>query len=298
MGENLMGIDEILQQYFIDPIAERSGYNVVNTLVYAVIAIAAAYLIYRWLRPKFTKRLVLHIIPFILFGSTVRVLTDSIDSGVAQQHVDDLFGLVGLAVNSGIYNYGTLTVTPGIYVVTGLITLASIFVSDRLKRPMLLPAIGLILWLPHLVLLTPMFKHWDYAAGIIAIVAVSIGLSIVLMQRLRIDGDLGRAAVAAHSLDGTASFMAIEVFNRLADECTILGRCYGGQHVVERTIGETLPYGTLFYLLLKLVFVLFAVKVIEQESKDEKEKNFIYTLIIIFGLAPGLRNLLRILVGA
>ena len=105
-------------------------------------------------------------------------------------------------------------------------------------------------------------------------------------------------AVGAHALDGSASFMAIEVFNRVATDCLELGRCYFGQHVIERAVGGALPYGTAIFLLAKLLFALFAVHVIEGQCKDKNERAFIYALVIIFGLAPGIRNALRLLIGA
>lgn len=291
-------IGSIINEYFINPVVEHSGYNIVNTLAYAAIAIAAAYLIYRWMKPKFTRQFVLYLIPFVLFGSTVRVLTDAIDTGVAQQHAADLFGLVGFAVNLGIYNYGPLTVTPGIYIATAVITLFSIFISERLHKPRLLPAIGLALWLPHLVLLMPMFQHWNFLAAIVVLVAASIVVIYPMLQRDRLLNRESLLAVGAHALDGSASFVAIEVFNRIAPECLELGRCYFGQHVIERAMGDALPYGTAVFLLAKLLFALFAVHVIERQCKDRHERAFIYALIIIFGLAPGIRNALRLLIGA
>lgn len=293
-----MDINSIINEYFINPVVERSGYNIVNTLVYAAIALMAAFLIYWWMKPKFTRQFILYLIPFVLFGSTVRVFTDAIDTGVAQQHASDLFGLVGFAVDLGIYNYGPLTVTPGIYMATAVITLFSIFISERLRKPRLLPAIGLALWLPHLLLLMPMFGHWNFLAATIVLVAASIVVIYPMLRRDRLLNRESLLAVGAHALDGGASFVAIEVFNRISPECLELGRCYFGQHVIERAIGNALPYGTALFLLLKLLFAVFAVHVIERQCKDRDERNFIYALVIIFGLAPGVRNVLRLLVGA
>jgi uncharacterized membrane protein len=293
-----MDISKIINDYFVNPIVEHSGYNIVNTLVYAVIALAAAFLIYKWLKPKFTKQFILYLIPFILFGSTVRVFTDSIDSGIAQQHTNDMFGLVGAAVDSGIYGYGPLTVTPGIYIATAAITLFAIIISEKLKKPKLLPVIGIALWIPHLMLLIPMVKYLNFFFGIIVLVAVSMAVVYPFLKKDKIWNIESALAVGAHTLDGSASFMAIEVFNRMAAECTELGRCYFGQHVIERAMGGALPYGTALFLLIKVVFAVFACYVVERYCKDKNERNFIYTLVIIFGLAPGVRNILRLLIGA
>ncbi|VVB73615.1 Uncharacterised protein [uncultured archaeon] len=290
-------ISDMINQYFMQPIAEHSGYNIVNTLVYAVIAMAAAYFLFKVFKRRFTREFILYTIPFVLLGSTMRVVTDSIDSGAMQQHRDALFGLVGKVVDSGAYNYGPLTVTPGIYIMTAAITIAAILVSAALKKPRLYPAIGLALWLPHLLLLSPLMVNWPYAAMIFVIVMVFYYLSNEIFSRYGIGSMQSRIAVFAHALDGAASFVAIEVFNRMSPECLEKGLCYFGQHVVERFFGEVIVYGTGLYLAIKVLFAIVASWVIEKESADGHEMNFIYLLIIVFGLAPGLRNVLRLIAG-
>jgi uncharacterized membrane protein len=290
-------ISDVFNQYFIQPIAEHSGYNIVNTLVYAIIAMAAAYLLFKIFKKKFTPEFILYTLPFVLLGSTVRVVTDSIDSGVMQQHREALFGIVGRAIDSGVYNYGPLTVTPGIYIVTAAITIAAILISAALKKPKLYPAIGLVLWVPHLLLLSPLMVNWPFAAMIFVIVMLFYGLSNEIFSRYKINSMQSKITVLAHALDGAASFVAIEVFNRMSPECLEKGLCYFGQHVVERFFGELIIYGTGIYLAVKVLFAIIASWVIEKESADEHEMNFIYLLIIVFGLAPGLRNILRLIAG-
>jgi len=43
-------ITEFITTYFIDPILLNQPYNVVSTLTYAIILIAALFCIYRWLQ--------------------------------------------------------------------------------------------------------------------------------------------------------------------------------------------------------------------------------------------------------
>ncbi len=289
---------DFITDYFIDPIVEKSGYNLVNTLVYAVIAIVAAFFIYKFLKKKFDKKFIVYLVPFILLGSTVRVVTDSIDTGVAQQHRTALFGLIGTVIDSGVYNYGYLTVTPGIYIITAIITMVALFISEKLKRPKVFPLIGILLWLPHLIILLPMVAHFDYAALIIGIVVLAYVAAVFILKKMGLDSLQSKVAVFAHAIDGSASFVAIEIFNRFSSECLVSGRCYVGQHVVERFFGDIIIFGTALYFAVKIGFIIFASRIVEKESEDENEMNFIYTLLIIFGLAPGIRNLLRIVIGA
>ena len=292
-----MEFEQFLNDYFIGPIVEHSGYNLINTLFYAIIAMVAAYMIFRQFKKQFTKEFILHTVPFVLLGSTVRVITDSIDSGVAQQHASALFGIVGSVVGSGIYDYGFFTVTPGIYVLVGFLTIFSLILSNTLKMPKLYPAIGLALWIPHFMILLAMMGEASFALLVLAISALLLGFSHLTLQRYKIKGMASRLAVGAHILDGASSFVAIEVFNRMSPQCAQDGICYFGQHVVERFFGELMVYGTAIYLMVKVLFAMIASVIIEREAETENEKYFIYLLIIIFGLAPGIRNFLRLALG-
>ena len=148
-----------IDDYFISPIWDKTGYNAVNTLVYAVIALGAAWLIYKGLKKEkiaIDDKFVLSIIPYILLGSTARVITDAVDTGVMQLSAGAGNPLASLVLNSHIYDYSYLTVTPGIYIVTGLLTLAAVFGFKRMRRPELIAPVGLMLWLSQLIILAPL----------------------------------------------------------------------------------------------------------------------------------------------
>lgn len=289
-------MSDFIQDYFISPIIEHTGYNIVNTSIYAIIAIIAAFFIYKKFKKYFTMQLIVYTIPFILLGSTVRVITDATEAGIDWSSYP-FYWLFGPVIKSGFYNYGFLTATPGIYIIIGLITLISLYISIKLEKPKLYPAIGLILWIPHFIILLSMIKDAFYLILILTLSILLILISHFIMKRFKINGSLPRVALAAHTLDGVSSFVAIEVFNRISPECIQNGICYFGQHVVERFFSELMVYGTALYLMVKILFVMFASAIIEKEADNENEKYFLYLLIIIFGLAPGIRNMLRITLG-
>ncbi|MBN2478466.1 DUF63 family protein, partial [Candidatus Micrarchaeota archaeon] len=84
------------------------GYNLVNTLVYAGIALAVLYILYtafKKYRIKINEQFAYGVLSFILLGSTVRVITDSIDSGVFTAATP----IHKMILESGIYDYGFLT---------------------------------------------------------------------------------------------------------------------------------------------------------------------------------------------
>lgn len=294
-----MDIGQIIKDYFVDPVVERTGYNIVNTIVYATIALVAAYLIYLYLKPRFGKRFLLHIIPFILFGSTMRVVTDIVDSGIKDE------GIVGSLIKSGIYNYGFVTATPGIYIITAVVVIISIFISDKFNylkiwRRMIptFPLIGALLFVFHFLLIILFFKNYSFFLLIVGIAIASLAIGWIILKRMKIDNVQSKIAIFSHALDGAAAFVAVDVFSRIAPECINFGKCYFEQHVFGRFVGGLGDYGMLIFLLIKVIFAIAACYVIERESKDEKEKNFIYLLVIIFGLAPGFRSSLRLLTGA
>ncbi|MCS7109424.1 MAG: DUF63 family protein [Candidatus Micrarchaeota archaeon] len=289
-------IDKIIEDYFVNPIIDRSGYNIINTLVYGIIAIAVAYFVYKKFKKKFTKELIIFTIPYILLGSTIRVITDAAEAGIKWSDYW-FYPFLYPLFDSGIYNYSFFTTTPGIYIIIGLFTIFSLFLSIKLKKPNLYPLLGFALWLPNMIIVLSMISDLTYLIIILTLTGIMAIGTHLIMQRYGIKGILARVAVLSHTLDGVSSFVAIEIFNRMSPLCVEEGICYFGQHVVERFLSETIVYGTFVYLLLKLSFAIFASYIIEREAKDENERCFLYLLIIIFGLAPGIRNLLRITLG-
>jgi len=73
-------IREFLYKYYIDPIRYGEAYTLVDTLTYALILIAAVYLLYRGLRRygiAIDDELVLATLPYVVFGGLLRVVEDT-----------------------------------------------------------------------------------------------------------------------------------------------------------------------------------------------------------------------------
>ncbi|MFA5077484.1 MAG: DUF63 family protein [Candidatus Micrarchaeia archaeon] len=272
--------------YFVKPILEHEGYNSVNTLTYAVIAIAAVFLAYRFFQEskiRVDRQFVLNTLPFVLFGSTVRVVTDSIDTGVMKP--DNL--LYSWILDSHIYDYGFLTSSPGIYLVTAALFFLSLGVGKWLKDQKIIGYIGIALWLPHLLLLLPMMNYAMFAIPVLALAAIPAFLAWKYFKSGLLAGIVG-----AHALDGAATFFVIDYFGKMT------GRNYFEQHVLPSFIGETFGSFFPFYLIKVAVAFIAAWFIANEKDANEGEKTFIALLLIIIGLAPGLRDLLRMMVGA
>ena len=283
-----------IDDYFISPIWDKTGYNAVNTLVYAVIALGAAWLIYKGLKKEkiaIDDKFVLSIIPYILLGSTARVITDAVDTGVMQLSAGAGNPLASLVLNSHIYDYSYLTVTPGIYIVTGLLTLAAVFGFKRMRRPELIAPVGLMLWLSQLIILAPLLQFWYFGALALMLALVGALAGSLVLRQLKMPSLVGSLVIFSHALDGAATFVVIDVFG------PAIGKPYFEQHVLSRFIG-TIGDSMFSFFVVKVAVATVAMVVLEKESEDRQEKLFIALLLLIFGLAPGVRDLLRMLAGA
>ena len=149
-----------IEDYFVSPIFDRTGYNAVNTLTYAAIALASLYVIWRVLRARRfdfgSKEFLYGAAAFVLLGSTSRVLTDLSDAGAIKAAAisGGWVGSIYSALDSsGLFHYGYLTVSPGIYIVTAALFLLSIAVGMRMGNPWFTAFAGMALWLPCALLL-------------------------------------------------------------------------------------------------------------------------------------------------
>lgn len=277
-------MDNFIYDYFVSPIWSKTGYNTINTIVYAAIAIFAVYLISRLLRGRvrIDSSFICSCLCFVLFGSTMRVVTDSIDTGVFKP-VTPIHAFV---LESHIWDYGYLTVTPGIYLVTAALLGISLLILYKLKRVDLLGYVGLALWLPHFLLLLPFMGYAVYALPVIALAA----LPAYLAYRYFKDPVLA-AIVAGQALDGAATFFVIDIFSGIS------GMNYFEQHVFSSGIG-TMFGGYFAFYLIKIAIAFMAAWVLRDEKMENNDRNFIALVLMIMGFAPGIRDILRMMVGA
>ena len=109
--------------------------------------------------------------------------------------------------------------------------------------------------------------------------------------------------VGAQALDGAATFVIID-FGKVL----LKGAEYGEQHVASGLLGEIFGTYATFYLV-KVAISMGAAYLLTKEEKEkgaaasgkgsgEDELLFVAMIIMIMGLAPGLRDVLRAAVGA
>lgn len=289
---------DLIYDYFIRAIDEHSGYNAINTVAYALIALGAAYVLFHILKKskvKIDEKFILYIIPFILFGSAMRVVTDASGDPIVDVpnklalNSNYLFGFYGKIASTRIYDYSYLTTTPGIYIIVGLLTLAITLLAQRIRKIQLVPKIGFILLIIHIIILIPLMKNFSYAFLIIIFAIIGSLFNILVSKFLKIkSGWMQNLLVFSHSLDGAATFISIELFSEVK---------YFEQHLLSNMI-SSLSGSMFFYYMVKVIFATAAVILLEKsEDMSKEERNYVYLLLIIFGLAPGVRDLLRLLCG-
>jgi uncharacterized membrane protein len=125
-----------------------------------------------------------------------------------------------------------------------------------------------------------------YALPILALAAVPAWLAWRHFQ----DRALAMV-VAGQALDGAATFFVIDVFSKVS------GVAYFEQHVLGGFIGGF--FGTFFvFYLLKVGIAFAAAHVLREEKMDAEDRNYVALILIIMGFAPGIRDVLRMVLAA
>ena len=79
-------ISDFIYKYYIDPVKYGEPYNIVETLTYAIILIIGVYLLYRWFSNstwlsehgiKLDSSFILATIPYVVLGGVLRVIQDA-----------------------------------------------------------------------------------------------------------------------------------------------------------------------------------------------------------------------------
>lgn len=245
------------------------GYTLFNTIVFGIILGIVVILVIKMF--KYIKKdpgdLFIPLIPFILFGSSARALVDN-----------------------GIYPLTLWLVTPGIYILTGFITIAALLISVYVEKktnfdyryPMFIA--GTILCIPNILFI----NHINWTAffevtGIWAVVSSFFWLLRNKWGLLKNKFNLG--VLSAQLFDASSTFIAVDFYG------------YAEQHVLPNAL--TGLAGTAFVMFpLKIAVILAALYVIDLYIEDNTIKNMLKLAIFILGLAPGLRNFLSLSMGA
>jgi uncharacterized membrane protein len=249
-----MNFQEWFYRYFFE-----TGYNSVNTVVYALILVLAAFIIYKILKRlkvNIDKRLAIAVTPFVILGSSVRVLEDS------------------------RIIFGEIFITPGIYFliffVTFFILLLSLFIEKKfhISYYKLMFIVGIILVSPVLGILN--YRNFlGIAYVLLYFVPWIIFLKIIPWLKEN------KIVTGLHVFDGTVTFISMNYFS------------YYEQHFLPRYIINL--FGTpLSFVFLKFILIAVILISIDKYSEDKEFNNYLKLIIGILGASTGTRDFLRL----
>ncbi len=274
---------DFFNTFFIQPLVQGTGYNIINTATFGIILIATAFVIYKILkklRIKIDRSFLIGVIPFVAMGGIFRAWED--------------FGEASGATRNFLF------VSPLIYVTIFLVAFISLLAVVAASRVMknkfryykLWFAIGAVIDIAVLSQLR--FANSFAFAAVLAIAAAWIVLFAIVKfaakKRFKKLNDFLSAEnmfiILVHLFDAATTFVALQYLG------------YFEQHVLPGFLIGLAGAWTMF--LLKIVVVPIVLYAFDRELKDPKEvekRTFLKLVVLILGLGPGLRNWLRMMGG-
>ncbi len=288
---------DFFQTYFIDPIIYNTGYNIVNTAVFAAILIVAVFVTYKLLRAlkiSINKHFFIGILPFIALGGILRSWEDLLEAtGMTQ-------GLLNTAIKNFVLVDATgvarnlLLISPIMYVVMFLLALSALLIAKLLEKYKKIGywktwfAIGVLL---DILVLSQL--RFNSTPAFIAVIGIAAAWVIVLFaakkfcpwKKIReFFTNENTFLLDVHMFDATTTFVAMSYFG------------YFEQHVVPNFLIGIFGPASMF--VLKLVVISLVLYFFDKELKnDTKKRTFLKIVILILGMGPGIRNFLRLVMG-
>ena len=276
---------DFFYEYFVKPMTMSGvqGYNLINTLVFIVLLVIACGIIYYLLRNKveFNFQFTLSMIPYILFGISMRVIMHQIEAG--------LLVIDGIVKTANPLQLGFWFFTPGIWILTFALVVIGLLLGGVWKKLELRRTIyfGLIIMIIPILFNFYYFNNWVvFLATLALILVVSYGLCYLVNRFTKykiLNDKTNFFIVLGQGFDGIASAIAIAFFS------------FSEQHVFSNMLMEISPA---LFASIKLLIALLICWSLDDYLKDQpKKKNivgFIKIIIAILGLATGLASLFKL----
>jgi uncharacterized membrane protein len=263
-----------IYRYYIYPIIYDTSYNPVDTITWAIILglaiIGLIKLLSRW-DLLMDERLLLSTLPYVLAGSSLRVIEDA-----------DLVAIP--------WRY--LLITPLIFFLVFIITAACLIITRKIwgeKFHARYAAIGLLWTLFNLAVLSTLgFKNIWVIAAIFILGSSLTGGILFFSRRLFLqkflDNRFNQMIIYAHMLDASSTYYGVDWFS------------YYEKHVVP-TFLISLTGSAAIMFPLKLLILLPVLSMIDKSLQEPSLRNLTNLTLITLGLAPAIRNTLRLALG-
>ncbi len=274
-----MDFSQILYDFFAKRIVEQGLYGPAEYLVYGAIMLFLAFFVIFPLLDrrgiKFNDRFFLALLPYILFGSALRVLED-------MEFLPRSWNPLEMA-----YYF----VTPGIYLLIAVATIGCLLLAKKISKKFGISfhktfgGIGALLAVPVVLFELMHFQAWLGVFAVLALVAAIVVVLIFTFKKLNwviLQDNLNRLAIASQVMDGSATFVATQFF-----------RC-GEQHPLSSFFLDLFP---LSFIFVKIALVLVILHYVDTNIKNKNLAGFIKIVVATLGFATGLRDLLTLGVG-
>jgi len=263
-----------VHKYYIDPIVYDTSYNPVDTITWAIILGLAILGLIKLLRRwdlLMDERLLLSTLPYILAGSSLRVIEDA---------------------NLVAAPWRYLLITPLIFFLVFLITAACLILSRKIwgeKFYARYAAIGLLWTVFNLAVLSTLgFKNAWVIAAVFLLGSLLAGGVLFCRHHLSalkfLDDRFNQMIIYAHMLDASSTYYGVDWFG------------YYEKHVVP-TFLINLTGSAVVMFPLKLAILLPVLYIIDKSMQEPSLRNLTKLTLITLGLAPAIRNTLRLALG-
>ena len=238
-----------------------TGYTTETTIVLSIATVIFVYLLYKVLgklKIKIDKTLALAVSPFVLLGSSIRVLKD-----------------IG-------YLTDCIFQTPGIYFLIFGVTFLTILISLFFQKKKQIPYYK-ITFIIGLILVAPILGIFYYQNFLGLGYVLLFFIPWVLILKFVPWSKENKIATGLQMFDATATFVALNYFG------------FWEEHVLPRFIINL--SGTPFsFIILKIIAVILILIGIDKYSNDKEFNNYIKLIIGILGAATGLRDFISLIV--
>ncbi|MCP1662424.1 MAG: DUF63 family protein [Methanocalculus sp. MSAO_Arc1] len=279
-------ISDFIYKYYIDPIRYGEAYTLVDTLTYALILIISVFLVSMWLTKRgivINADFVKATIPYVVLGGLIRVIEDT---GMIQS------------------DYRFLLITPLIFFTIFFITVISLLLSGQLEKAgftkSYLTPYALLGSLYSLVAFC-LLLWWGVTQTVVDIPVMVIILVMAAMTTLAtiaairyllrweyVSNPLYGILIFGHLLDASATSYGID-FHPIR---------YIEQHVVGAALIDW--SGTAFSMFpLKLAVLIPGIYILEMYRRENGDSGLWYLLLlamIVVGMAPGIRGMMRMVI--
>ena len=277
---------QYIYKYYISGIVNDESYNPVDTVTYAIllgISIFGVLRLLEKLKVRIDARFIGSVTPYVLAGSSLRVLEDS---GVFAPPLRYLF------------------ITPIIYFVIFAVTITILTLAVKLQEKGKLKdyhaffgCAGVVWTLINIAALLAVgeVRNPVPAAAIVMLGLLATSVIYVISRTLNftlLTDKLNISILFTHLLDASSTFVGMDWLG------------YYEKHVAPTFFidlaGNYTAHPALVMYPLKLLVFIPVLYMLDNEFDNEKERKLINLMklaILVLGLSPATRNTLRILMG-